>query len=166
MFKYRVVNPGAPEYVNGPSLQRIGSQEVLLGNIGGQKASDLEERFAKSLQKLSIPFDFRVRISSLVQGQRRLTTARANLPGELEIDFLTDFGQIIPILIDGEISHFATPYQAEQDREKESLIDNFGEDMNWHPVIRVPFTEMQTQEEVDGIVRRIINGSYVAQFVA
>ncbi len=160
-FRYSRRHPGRPEFPNGSTLQRTGSQEVLTGYIDGQKASDLEERFSNALNKFRVGAEFRVRVSALMGG---LTKAHANLPGEAEIDFLVSAGRIIPVMIDGEIAHFMTPYQRQQDEEKTNAVNEFGANQGWHEVIRVPFTELRDQAAADNVVKRIIDGSYVPQF--
>lgn len=160
-YKYSERHIGTPEFPLGPTVQRTGSAEQLTGYIQNQKASDLEERVGNALNKRKIPFEFRVRVSALLGG---LTTAHANLPGEAEIDFLIDNGQVTPILVDGEISHFMTPYQKLQDAEKVAAIDNFGRQMGWHESVRIPFTELRDQSAADNVIRRVADGSYIPQF--
>lgn len=162
-FQYSRRHIGKPEFPLGSSIQRSGSQEKLIGYVQGQKASDLEERVGNSLSKSKIPFEFRVRVSALLGG---ITTAHANLPGETEIDFLIDNGQITPILVDGEIAHFMTPYQKIRDDEKIAAIDKFGEQMGWARSVRIPFTELRDQAAADNVIRRVANGQYIPQFAA
>jgi hypothetical protein len=161
-FKYDIRQIKRPHY-SPQGVNRIGSTEQLTGTIQGKPASDLEERVGKALEKLNINYEFRARISSLALGTRRLTMAHANMPGEIEIDHLIDNGgQMIPILIDGEIAHFMTLYQKLSDAEKTEGINAFGKVLGWHEVVRIPFTELKTQEEADHVVRRIVGGVYIA----
>ena len=159
-FKYPVRRTRRPEYTS-EGVGRTGSAENLVGVIQGKTASDIEERMAKAFDKLEINYEFRARISSLALGERKLTKAMANLPGELEIDHLIDAGQVIPVMIDGEIAHFMTRHQADQDKEKTALVNEFGRGLGWHEVIRIPFTEIKSQEEADSVARRIANGTYI-----
>jgi hypothetical protein len=159
-FKYNVRRTLSPEYTS-EGVSRVGSTEQLVGSVQGKTASDLEERMSRAFDKLSINYEFRARISSLALGDRRLTQARSNLPGELEIDHLIDAGQVIPILVQGEIAHFMTPSQRLMDKEKQSLINEFGKSQGWHEVIEIPFTEIKSQEEADSVARRIANGTYI-----
>lgn len=160
VFKYKIKKTLPPEYTPD-GLQRIGSTEVLTGVVQGKSASDLEERMCRAWDKLKVGYWFRERISSLALGERRLTQAMANLPGELEIDQLVDLNPITPVMEDGEISHFMTPYQRLQDEERTAAINDFGRKLGWREVVRIPFTEIKTQEEADGVARRIQNGTYI-----
>lgn len=165
MFRYPVNRTPPPEFPNGPVVSRTGSQERLTGYIGDQKASDLEERLATSWNKLKQEFIFRVRISALANGAQYLTSKKTNAPGELEIDFLLPGSQIIPVLVDGEISHFMTPHQRDMNEEKAALIDTFGEHYGWRKVVRVPFVDIQTQYASDNVAKQILEGSYTPRFV-
>ena len=162
-FKYKTRRIGIPEYHNG--VNRIGIAETLVGTVQGKSASDLEERMSRAFDKMKVPYEFRARISSSAMGTQRLTKAISNLPGELEIDHLVNDGVIIPVQIDGEISHFMTPFQKLQDEEKTDAINEFGQVMGWHEVIRVPYVELKTQEDADDVARRILNGFYIPTHV-
>jgi hypothetical protein len=156
-YKYRSKPIAAPEYNTSENVQRIGNQEVLSGQINGMKASDLEERVYRSLTKLEIPSEFRARVTSDALGQRRLTSEFANIRGEVEIDFLAErTGQTFPIFVDGEIGHFFTPYQAEQDKLKADIVNEFGSQFGWHEAIRIPFWKLIDQEMTDRTVRDLL----------
>jgi hypothetical protein len=159
-FKYVHRPIGRPEY-HPDGINRVGSTETLVGTVQGKPASDLEERMARALDKLKVGYEFRARITSQALGQRRLTLAHANLPGEVEIDHLVEADQTIPILVQGEISHFMTPYQKLVDTDKQASINEFGQALGWHEVIAIPFTELKTQDEADSVARRIVAGVYV-----
>lgn len=163
IFKYTGRSLHAPEY-HFDGLGRVGVRESLIGMVQGKKASDLEERMSKSWDKLKVNYEFRARISSQAAGVQHITKAVRNIAGELEVDHLIDIGQIVPVLIDGEISHYMTPYQQDQDALRTDAIDTFGRQMGWHEAIRVPFTELRTQEASDSVARRIYNGTYIAIF--
>ena len=161
-FKYKTWKPKPPNNT-GAAVLRTGSQEVLTKSVDGQPASDLEERFANSLKTYKAQYSFRMRISALV-GSQRLTSAHANMAGELEIDFLVGGNQTVPVQIQGEIGHFYTPYQALVDEEKQALINQFGLQYGWAPLVAVPFTELRDQTSADDVARRILNGTYVARY--
>lgn len=163
-YQYRIVRR-APVNMMGAAVSRTGSQEQLSTTVDGQPASDLEARFAKGLDVYRTAYAFRQRITGMA-GQQKLTGAHANLAGELEIDFLVDAGQTVPVQIQGEIGHFYTPYQALNDEAKRELINAFGSQYGWHEVISVPFVELKDQESANNVVRRIIDGTYIARFAA
>lgn len=156
-YKYRNRPTLAPELNTGKSLIRTGTKEVFAGVIQGKKASDLEERFARAMDKLGIEYQFRVRISSLAAGtKRKLSTAFTNLPGEVEIDMLAEHhGRGVPIMIDGFIGHHRAPWQADVDREKKNIVDDFGKQYGWQETIRIPFYHLETQELADRKAKEI-----------
>lgn len=128
----------------------VNANEVLTGFVNGQKASDIEERFAVALMKLQIPFTFRARINPLVG----LTEDRENIIGEVEIDFMCEYlGRIYVFNIQGEISHFFTASQQIVDQKKEAKIDAALKVYNAHPLIKIPFTLLRTQEQADRLAR-------------
>lgn len=137
--------------------------EILTGTVNGLKASDLEERYARSLRKMELPFEFRFRITSPLLGRQRLTQQFLNEAGEVEIDFLVErFGVITPVFIDGNIGHFFTDYQADKDAIKTNVTNEFGQSMDWRPAVRIPFWKLNDQDMTDRTVREMFSGEYVA----
>lgn len=155
IYRTRVIAP--PEYDHGQSVIRVGNQEVLSGFIGGMKASDLEERVARALERIEAPYEFRIRISSDILGQRRLTKEFANVRGEVELDFLVDRnGRTYPIFVDGAVSHYLTPAQAESDIIKTNVANEFGARLGWNEAIRIPFWKLNSQDVTDRTIRDIL----------
>lgn len=155
-YKYRLRPIRTPDANYGETILRPGRQEILTGAVDGMKASDLEERVYRALAKLEIPSQFRVRITSEALGMQRLTRQFANIRGEVEIDFLCDRGGLTyPIFVDGQIAHFFTPYQADADREKANIANDFGRAFGWHESIRLPFWQLLDQDMTDRTVRNI-----------
>ena len=155
-YLYRTRPIAPPDMNYGQSVIRTGDQEVLSGEINGEKASDLEERSYRSLSRLEVSSEFRVRITSEALGRQRLTSRRANIRGEVEIDFLCERnGQITPIFVDGEIAHHMTPHQADIDKQKADIADEFGEQFGWRKSVRVPFWKLIDQEMADRTYRDI-----------
>lgn len=139
----------------------VDERESLTGKVNGEDASDIEERAARALSKLQIPFSFRTRINPLVG----FTQERQNIVGEVELDFLCDYmGKLWPFLIDGEISHFFTKSQQIKDGYKEAKINATMTALNAHPVIRIPFTLLKTQEETDRLFRYGFLNGWVQEF--
>ncbi len=155
-YKYRIRPVAPPEAEYGQTVNRVGDQEQLTGQINGMKASDLEERVYNSLNKLEIPSEFRVRITSEFLGQQRLTHKFDNIRGETEIDFLCDhLGRTVPIFVDGQIGHFFTAYQADHDKQKVEVTDEFGKQQGWKESIRIPFWKLLDQDMTDRTIRDI-----------
>lgn len=153
-YKYKVRRL-LPPALRPSGIQRgSGDHENFIGQIQGEKASDLEERFARGLNKLELGYQFRVRVTSQALGAQKLTRVFANMEGEAEIDFLVEArGQTIPVMIDGFVGHFMTPYQADHDRQKTIIVDSFGVNYGWRPTVRIPFTELVNQDYADRKVR-------------
>jgi hypothetical protein len=155
-YKYRTRPIARPEYTT-ENVLRIGNQETLTGIVSGMKASDLEERVARALSRLEASFDFRIRITSDALGDRELTKRFENVRGEVEIDFLAQRGQVYPIFVDGQISHHYAPWQADQDKAKTDVTNEFGRKFGWHEAIRIPFWELVDQDMANRTVRRVLS---------
>jgi len=150
-FHYQFKKLPLPEVRMGEKYKR-GAEESTAGIIQGKKASDLEVRYSKSIQRAGKDFLFRERIvapQTNLKANQRLTSALVNLPGVLEIDMLVLGTPIYPILIQGQISHFRTKWQADIDAEKKFKINEFGKQFGWHEAIDVNFWEISTQEQSD-----------------
>ena len=152
IYKYKARGIKPPDYNQSKKVERIGTEEVLTGQLQGQNASDLEERFSRSMDRLGVSYEFRVRLSPLVAGQRKIGVAAQNAPGEIEIDFLAYHnGDTVPVQIDGQISHFQTPSQAEIDKEKTEAINETMKQVGAKETVRIPFTEILNQEMSDRV---------------
>lgn len=156
-YKWRGYPAQGAHYRRKDYLQHIpAKQESLTGNIGGMKASDIEERFHRAMTRLEIQADFRVRISPpMLNGVRGIEKKWSNMKGEIEIDFLADHGRTIPIFIDGEIAHFFTPSQADSDRDKANITNEFGKSYNWADAVRIPFWKLTDQDMADRTAREV-----------
>jgi hypothetical protein len=155
-YLYRNRPIGSPDYDYGQTVIRTGDQEVLSGEVQGMKASDLEERTARALSRMEIPFQFRVRITSDALGEQKLTTRFENVRGEVEIDFMAERnGQVTPIFVDGQIGHFFTPHQADVDKLKADIANEFGRRFGWKEAVRVPFWQLANQAMTDRTIEDI-----------
>lgn len=132
----------------------VNEDEVLSGYINGDPASDIEERAYRALAKRQIPSSFRFRINPLLG----FTQTRMNILGELEVDFLTQHrGEYIPLLIDGEISHFMAMWQIEADVEKVIQINKAMSVLKARPAIRIPFWKLKDQRMSDRTISEIFD---------
>lgn len=119
-------------------------EEQLTGLVQGMKASDIEERFAISLNKFEIPFEFQVSY-----------LAPRNMTGEYRLDFMVYFqNEAWPFAIDGEFAH-KTESQRRKDIWKDTIFDN-AKRGQFKPVTRVPFYKLDTQEKSDNFVREYL----------
>jgi len=149
-YKYKRIAPVArPE--NSGRLRRAEEKEVLSGMVQGEKASDIEERFARALDKLGISYTF----------QQHYFGPAKNTPGAIQIDFMVTSGASqVPVQIDGEIAH-KTLSQREEDRIKDTRLNAYFARVGINPVIRIPngvtqlITDLDTQESTDRIAARL-----------
>lgn len=121
-------------------LNRISPEqntEILTGQVHGIKASDIEERFARSLYKKKLKFNFQV---SFFAGK--------NMPGEVRLDFMIDDTFIQPVQIDGEFAH-KTAAQISKDRLNDARLDDHLRGTGALPTVRIPGELLQTQEDSD-----------------
>ena len=117
--------------VTRPSTHRVKpyeEKEVLTGQVNGQDASDIEERFARALNKQQISFEFRVFNFAPVR----------NVPGADETDFMVySYGAIQPVEIDGEFAH-KTQAQRAGDLAKDAVLNDYLSGQGYNPVMRIP----------------------------
>ena len=158
-YQYPTRRTGVTRTRLGRVVATPSQAEVFTGSVQGMKASDIEERFARSLSKLEIAFMFRYRISSFLTGNQYLTQRRQNEKGEVEIDFLIEGKP--PIFIDGQIGHFYTEWQADEDVIKSNITDEFMSTLGFPPSVRIPFWKLATQEMSDQTAREF-SGDWVA----
>jgi len=119
--------------------------ELLSGYVKGKEASDLEERFANALYSKSIDFDF----------QRDFMTPHS-IPGqEKEVDFVVYDGQPQPVEIDGTYAHKSGEQKA-NDVTRDAILNETLGGYGFLPIIRIPGSELETQEETLAIVERIL----------
>jgi hypothetical protein len=130
-------------------------EEFLSGIVEGMKASDIEERSARAIDKLpDWRYSFRLRISPLTG---RLTGNVRNIAGEFEIDFLCNRGDSLwPILIDGEISHFKSGWQKLEDEYRTDTINAALKKYGALPVKRVEYWHLATQRQADRYFRELL----------
>jgi hypothetical protein len=122
-FEYKVGQIDSPPEVQFPEFGKDPA-EALTGYVHGQKASDLEERFAKALDQFGLQYQFQFEVASAY-----------GLPGEEKtIDFLVDQnGMWIPIEIGATFTHGSVSKQ-EIDRKRESILNPILVNMGIQPL--------------------------------
>lgn len=145
-YKYKVdvkVEPIAP-----PRPVEGKEEEVLSGSVMGKTASDLEERFAKSQDKMSNIRGYEFRY--VFFGPR-------NSSGSVEVDFLTATagGRLYAILIDGEFAHKSAA-QKGRDAEKDQKLWSQLRGQLSAPPIRIPADKLSTQEDSDATAKELL----------
>ena len=133
---------------------RIG--EVLTGLVQEKNASDLEERSARAIDKIpEWSYVFRISISPLTGSLTEYP--QVGLAGSYEIDFLCIRGiEMLPIMIDGEVSHFLMSWQKIKDEEKDIAINKALKKYNARPVIRIPYWKLAFQPLADQTFQDIL----------
>lgn len=135
-----------------PGFPRVEMGVPLTATVQGQKASDLEERFARALSKLNRNFIFQYVIPAYDGAPI------ANLPGEVHLDFLdvTDIPR--PYAVD-DVSFIHKGAEALADDMQDDIRTNaFFSQYGGAPVKRVPGNYLQTQEMADAYVRTLVLG--------
>lgn len=120
-----------------------GASEGLTGQVHNNQASDIEERFARALYKLDIPFQFRV-----------VFFGNPGMPGSIEVDFLCNDLVLQPVQIDGEFTHKSAAQKA-RDKRRDDRIDQYLMRQGAYPTVRVPGIDLQTQDDADKVAREI-----------
>jgi len=120
-------------------------QEILVGWVQGKRATDIEERFARALDK-SLEIDSYEFQPSYVAGR--------NLPGEIRLDFMVYAGLSYPFQLDGTYAH-KTAQQKYEDAIKDAILDSILTPRGVQPVKRIPGDELETQEEADELVAEL-----------
>ena len=148
-YRYRKVRkPSTPRVTNRVSTQK--EEEELTGFVQDWEASDIEERFAKALNKIDKVFSFR---------EHYFGPAR-NTPGAVEVDFMVEDGSWFPIQIDGEYAH-RTAAQREKDRLNDARLNQYFQKYGINPIQRIPdgkqyvVGDLDEQESVDQIVKEL-----------
>jgi len=126
------------------------TDEGLTGYVRGRKASSLEERFARALDKVGninrYWFDVEVRTPFTLPGQ------------ENKVDFFVWIGEVLhPIEIDGGFVHKSA--EAKSDDLKRDAILNPIIAKTWPPALpieRIPGFYAEDQYTIDRIVREMI----------
>lgn len=135
---------------NPPREQRkmrnepIPEEEGLTGYVQGRQASELEERYAKALDKndnvRGYDFQFIVTPPTQIPGQSNL------------IDFMIDAGLRYPVEVDGDWVH-KTAAQKDKDAQRDAILDEYLKRFNIEPITRIEGWKLEAQEDADRVVR-------------
>lgn len=142
-FKYKIPRPKY-EVEQVKRIKKEPAQEVLTGEIGGQPASDLEERFANALRKMDVNFQF-----------QPTEVGIKNVQGEIRPDFVIYSETPMVIQIDGEFAHKNAEQKA-SDLVKDEVLYDALRDYGFLPPVRIPGTRLETPEEADLTARQVV----------
>ena len=117
------------------------ADEQLSGFVRGEDASDLEERYAKALDKLGKEFEFQYEVY-----------AAGTLPGEAKlVDFVVyDGGIPFPEEVDAAFTH-KTAEQKGYDRVRDAIVNETLMKDGFQPLVRIDGERMNTQEGADQV---------------
>lgn len=141
-FRYRRANSreqGVPAFRPTPTYNEQ-YDEGLTGYVHGSKASDLEERLARALDKRGLDYAFQVSIY----------TAYSLPDEEKKVDFVIE-GRL-PVEPLGFIGHFLTIGQRAKDRMRELQLNEAFERIGLMPLTSVHFSKLGSQERADEYV--------------
>ena len=123
---------------------RLTDPEPLVGMVQNIPATDIEERVARALYKLQIPFAFQVTIPVM-----------GSIPGRGKvIDFLVYTRIPLPLEVDGPRWH-DTAGQKSEDALREILLNAEFRRFGWLPLSRLNWIYLETQEDADRAVRAL-----------
>ena len=147
VFQYKI--PKVDLGTEPVSPEQTTIQEGLSGSVMGKKASDLEERFAKALNKLKN-----------IQGYRfdTIIDTPYQIPGQsYQVDFVvSQYSSTHFIEIDGEFTH-KTAEQKSDDFARDQILGSFL-NKTWpgaQPIVRVEGWRLSTQFDADLLARRL-----------
>lgn len=119
--------------------------EALTGLVNGEEASDIEERFARALDKAGFGYEF-----------LPVIIAPANMAGSIQLDFLVYAGELYPIQIDGDWIHSTAEAKA-HDLLQDALTDQWyaSQGQGAQPSQRILGHRLATQDMADSVVREL-----------
>lgn len=146
-FDIRALTPER-EYVRVQRPKPVTDDEPpLTGMVQGQRASDIEERFARALDKLSkvTRYDFLPTI-----------LAPPNMAGSIQIDFMVYAGEVWPVQLDGDWVHKSAEAKA-HDQLQDALADEYFASAGYgaQPQQRIPGHLISNQQDADQLVRTL-----------
>lgn len=145
-FKYKIPRGShrpAPAY----NAQTPSKDEQLSGIVLGLAASDIEERFARALDRDNRVTGYSFRVPVI--------TGR-NLPGQLEVDYVIQTGPVLYLVqIDGEFSHKGQS-KRQEDAIKDAIINEFYAKYGASPVQRIDGQLLSTQQEANNLVKDML----------
>jgi hypothetical protein len=142
-FRYKL-SPRPPKMPLN-RLKVSGEGEVLSGFVHGKEASDLEERFARALDKLRYSYSFEYEVLS-----------NTGLPGEEnQIDFVIDHEGVHPVEVDGFFVHKSATQKAKDALRDAVLNESLSRD-GWENIVRVPGSDLESQDDADTVVRELL----------
>ena len=142
-FQYKVPKFDRPGRAR--RIQREKEGEELTGFVNGEPASDLEEWSATVLREWQIDFDY----------EYEVYTAFTIPHQERKVDFMCYLPPMLPLEIDGEISH-KTAGDKEADRVRDATINDALRIFGTIPLERVDASGWANVEDARAGLREVI----------
>ena len=111
--------------------------------VNGVRASDIEERFARSLRKAKIEFSFQVPVATAF-----------SLPGEDKVVDFLDHTNRLAIEVDGQIGH-RTASQKGKTVVRDTVLNPLLNQMGYSTLKHIEWWKMTTQELTDRAQREL-----------
>lgn len=144
-FRYKKMRTPSPPRVEALS-QTGGDDEVLTGEVQGQNASDLEERFARALENVGVSFRF----------QMPVQTAHSLRGQEKNVDFLLYSGERqYPVEVYGPYFHETSAHRLKDEERERELNDAF-QKMGLEKLQIVWYYHLYDQEIANEAARRLL----------
>ena len=146
-FKYTVRRiPRKPLPFGQIQVQR--TDEGLTGYVDGAAASDIEERFSRSLRGNSEVTGYKF---------REPVISPRNLPGQLEVDYVVEVnGTVYAFQLDGDFAHKGIGKKMDDARKDELVNAYLKQKYNAMPVKRIPGDQLQTQDDTDRMLKELL----------
>jgi hypothetical protein len=140
--------PARPLRLNRlPRLSAAPDSPPLTGLVQEKSATDIEERVARALYKLQVPFRFQVVVPVL-----------GSLPGRGKvIDFLLGTRVYQPLEVDGPLWHTHAAEKGEDDL-RELLLNAEFRKRGWLPLRRLGWLQLDSQDATDRSLRQLLAG--------
>lgn len=150
VYRYKIKAQRKPKLrldrIERPAL--VSDPEPLKGEVQGLPATDIEERVARALYKLRLPFSFQVSVPVM-----------GSIPGRGKvIDFLLYTRVLQPLEVDGPRWH-DTAGQKSEDALRQLLLNAEFRRYGWPPLGRLNWIYLQTQDDADRAVRQFLAGN-------
>jgi len=130
-----------------PQLSAAPDSPPLTGLVQEKSATDIEERVARALYKIQVPFRFQVVVPVL-----------GSLPGRGKvIDFLLGTQVYQPLEVDGPLWHTHAAEKGE-DALRELLLNAEFRKRGWLPLRRLSWLQLESQAAADHSVRQLLAG--------
>lgn len=147
-FKYKI-RRDRQDPIRHPQPRVIKDSENLSGMVQGWSASDIEERFARALEKMKKDYPLSYEFRTTIFGAR-------NEVGFKELDYriYTMTGNYA-VELDGSFAHKSIATK-EEDAAKDQMVNSLLKKDGYYPLKRIPGDQLGTQEQADKLVKDLI----------